>query len=597
MESRPKSFQKGPHELAEAELDREIPPRTLRPSDPRAVSNIARFSYKDRCYHIDTNAETLVIHLSIRGTLVKSQATAADPKSNRETSDSDISPIVLEGDDTENNSYPNALRNQFFFNDRSAQTFNPVIREGGIATNPPPSCDYNLAATQNIIYDKYMESIEAARLNSPHDENAEPETLLSKPSKPDPVYSEKMKSSVKVMERILNLNSENEVYRDFKFYVDKSDGFKPSGSLLPLWRFANEKTKRKQVTCLQWNPVHPDLFAVSFGSYEFMKQQAGGAVAIYSLKNTKFPELLVATENSTVCCFSWNPEKPALLAVGLYDGTVSVLDVRSRSKKFIYQSTFKNIKHTDPVWEIVWNRMDTDVMSFTSVSVDGRMCLWKLKKSKLECETISTLRMDTSQIETDSIDTSFSLAGHGNGLCFQFSPHEPDTYLVGTEEGLVFQCSRFFRNQPVMTFKAHSMAVYAVKWNAFHRNVFVTSSADWTVKVWSTTNSTPLCSFDLGSAVGDVDWSPVSSSIFVAVNSDGVLYGYDLDINRYKEMTCQRIISKGRLTRVALSRSAPVILVGDDKGVVSCLKLSPNLQKISSNELEKITRIIEILSD
>ena len=47
----------------------------------------------------------------------------------------------------------------------------------------------------------------------------------------------------------------------------------------------------------------------------------------------------------------WHPAHPAVLAVGLYDGTVLVYDVRARTKKPIYQSTVRTNKHTDPVWE------------------------------------------------------------------------------------------------------------------------------------------------------------------------------------------------------------------------------------------------------
>ena len=44
----------------------------------------------------------------------------------------------------------------------------------------------------------------------------------------------------------------------------------------------------------------------------------------------------------------------------------------------------------------------------------------------------------------------------------------------------------------------HHMAVYAVKWNPFHPRVFLSCSADWTVKVWDHSIPTPILSFDLG---------------------------------------------------------------------------------------------------
>ena len=44
-------------------------------------------------------------------------------------------------------------------------------------------------------------------------------------------------------------------------------------------QFCNDRAKRKHVTCVRWNPEYPDLFAVGYGSYDFLKQvRASSAV-------------------------------------------------------------------------------------------------------------------------------------------------------------------------------------------------------------------------------------------------------------------------------------------------------------------------------
>lgn len=49
--------------------------------------------------------------------------------------------------------------------------------------------------------------------------------------------------------------------------------FRPGeGTMLPLWRFTCEKAKRRQVTSICWSPKYIDMFAVGYGSYEFLKQ-------------------------------------------------------------------------------------------------------------------------------------------------------------------------------------------------------------------------------------------------------------------------------------------------------------------------------------
>ena len=37
----------------------------------------------------------------------------------------------------------------------------------------------------------------------------------------------------------------------------------------------NTQTGQKSVTALRWNTVYNDLFAIAYGSYDFMKQVGG----------------------------------------------------------------------------------------------------------------------------------------------------------------------------------------------------------------------------------------------------------------------------------------------------------------------------------
>lgn len=54
---------------------------------------------------------------------------------------------------------------------------------------------------------------------------------------------------------------------DYRYWDDPSDEFKDGeGSLLPLWKFNYEKTKKHDVTDMCFNHRYYDLFAVAFGS-------------------------------------------------------------------------------------------------------------------------------------------------------------------------------------------------------------------------------------------------------------------------------------------------------------------------------------------
>lgn len=79
--------------------------------------------------------------------------------------------------------------------------------------------------------------------------------------------------------------------------------------------------------------------------------------------------------------------------------------------------------------------------------------------------------------------------------------------------------------------------------------------------------SEPLFVFDVGACVGDVKWAPYSSTVFAAVTTEGKVYVFDLNVNKYKPICIQAVVSKRRnkLTRLSFNHKLPILIVGDDK--------------------------------
>lgn len=61
---------------------------------------------------------------------------------------------------------------------------------------------------------------------------------------------------------------------------------------------------------------------------------------------------------------------------------------------------------------------------------------------------------------------------------------QDDLFVVGTEEGFLHKCSSAFNAEYVASYARHDGAVYAVAWNRRHGRVFLSASADWTVRLW-----------------------------------------------------------------------------------------------------------------
>lgn len=68
---------------------------------------------------------------------------------------------------------------------------------------------------------------------------------------------------------MINQNIFDEIAQDYRYYEDPSDEFRDEeGTLLPLWKFSYEKTKKMCVTAICFNTYYYDLFAVCYGSCE-----------------------------------------------------------------------------------------------------------------------------------------------------------------------------------------------------------------------------------------------------------------------------------------------------------------------------------------
>ena len=96
-------------------------------------------------------------------------------------------------------------------------------------------------------------------------------------------------------------------------------------------------------------------------------------------------------------------------------------------------------------------------------------------------------------------------------------------------------------------------------------------------------------------------WAPYSSTVFAVVTIEGRVYIYDLSVNKYNPICVQTIVSKkhGVLNHIAFNKDEPVVLVGDSRGHVHTLKLSPNLRKrskeaqasLNNNEINKFNEM------
>ncbi|CAH0550962.1 unnamed protein product [Brassicogethes aeneus] len=483
---------------------------------------------------------------------------------------------------------PKKLVNSFNFSERAALTYNNPMRSQEVQTTPPPLATFSANVLQWVIYDAYQADYEAQQLEKELEKERKEKEKAST-SRARPVrkagkvqLSEAVQGRVlecwRVLERMINLNSYTEIAKDYRYWDDPSDEFRvEEGTLLPLWKFMYDKTKTHTVTDLDWNPYYYDLFTVCFGFFDFVKPINNGAVCLFTIKNPSFPDYICITD-SAVMCADIHPKYCYMVVIGQYDGAVLVFNVQQSCKDPIFKSNNVTNKHRGIVWEIKWGPdLPDGELNFFSVSADGKVNNWVLMQNELMRLTIINLYLDQEAVAGPD-GTKFRLKSCAS--CIKFHPDNPQIYLVGTEEGLIYKCSTQYSSLYLLTYKAHDLPISRMDFNRYNRDIFISASYDWRVKIWDDQRLEPLFSFDLGDRVGDVKWAPYSSTVFAAVTTEGKVYVFDLNINKYKPICVQAVVSKRRnkLTRLAFNPKLPIIIVGDDKGCVTTLKLSPNLR-------------------
>ncbi|CAG0916908.1 unnamed protein product [Notodromas monacha] len=562
----------------------------------------------------------------------------------------------------------NAAANQFNFYERACQTHTSALREKTTMTEPPPIQSFSGLFNQWVSHDGYVRETKTDSGQHAISSAAKSPSILPNPSRqassmgklavatsthsfrsptasrpqsprsrsagkssstsggigpidklaPEKVNLGSLGRAARVVERMMNQNSFDAVTLDFRYWEDAADEFRdPEGILLPLWSFQCEIMKKQfAITGICWSAHFPDLFAVSYGSYDFKNQPNRGAVCLYTLKNPSHPEYIFETACG-IMCVDIHSVYPHLVAVGLHNGSIKVFNLKLANGRggCMWETELQDGCHTDVVWQgdcirgfppcskfpsktskVCWGNDDPDGQPILySVGGDGRVVQWTLASQDLRHHDVVILAIDPPIKATDG--SLVHAVGCGTALAFHKMMRT--TFVVATEEGRIYKGSTLYQSKRLGNFAKHEMPIHALSWNHYSENIFLSASADWTIRIWDHRKCHPLFALDLGCEVEDAAWAPFSSTVLAAVTGEGRVYVYDLSVEKYAPICVQSVTRKKRTkcTHIAFNPLHPIILVGDDRGNVMSLKLSPNLRKLpkeAKNADETRLRELEI---
>uniref|UniRef100_A0A8D3AS64 Dynein cytoplasmic 1 intermediate chain 1 n=1 Tax=Scophthalmus maximus TaxID=52904 RepID=A0A8D3AS64_SCOMX len=317
--------------------------------------------------------------------------------------------------------------------------------------------------------------------------------------------------SIRVMERALAEDSD--IFFDYSGRdLEDKEGDSGSGSSLSLSRLFYDEhwSKHRVITCLDWSPQYPELLVASYNNNEDAPHEPDGVALVWNIKFKKAtPEYIFHCQHPVYC--------------------VNVVGTQNAN-------------------------------NLITVSTDGRMCSWSLDMLSQPQETMELVYNKSKAVAV-------------TGMAFPTG--DVNNYVVGSEEGTVYTASRHGSKAGICEmFEGHQGPVTGVSCHSAvgtvdFSHLFITSSFDWTVKLWSTKHNKPLYSFeDNADYVYDVMWSPVHPAIFAAVDGMGRLDLWNLNNDTEVPTASVTVEGASALNRVRWSSGGKDVAVGDSEGRV-----------------------------
>lgn len=350
-------------------------------------------------------------------------------------------------------------------------------------------------------------------------------------------------------------------------------------------------SKNRTVTSFDWSTQFPELLAVAYNNNEDLPTEPDGICLIWNLrfkKNT--PEYILHCQSPlmSVCFAKFHPN---LIVGGTYSGQVVLWDNRSNKRTPVQRSPLSQSAHTHPIYciQVVGTQ---NAHNLITVSTDGKLCSWSLDMLSSPQDTLEFIQ-HSRNVAVTSI--SFLSGDYNN-------------FIIGSEDGTVYSACRHGSkagiNKGIMDmYDSHQGPVtnvdcHAVNTQIDFSNLFLTSSIDWTVKLWSTKDKTskPLHSFeDNCEYVYDVRWSPIHPALFASVDGMGRLDVWNL--NNDTELPTASVVVEGNLAlnRLLWTPSGNQLAVGDDNGKIHIFDVGEQLAHPKGDESTKLVHTLQEL--
>jgi len=357
----------------------------------------------------------------------------------------------------------------------------------------------------------------------------------------------------------------------------KDDEFLAGERLKLQQEFYDERwSRRRTITGMDWSPQYPELLVASYNANEDAPNDPDGVALIWNLKYKNMdPEYIFHCQSSVMstCFAKFNPN---LVIGGTYSGRIVLWDNRVNKRTPVQRTPLSASSHTHPVYCV--NVVGTqNAHNLISVSSDGKVCSWSL----------DMLSQPQDSMELQSNKSSKAVAA----TSFSFMSGDANNFIVGSEECVTYSACRHGSKAGINDqFEGHQGPLTGVDTHCVPGQVdfspyFLTSSFDWTIKLWSIKQPYHIHSFeDNNDYVYDVKWSPIHPALFASVDGEGRLDLWNLNVETEVPTASVSIEGKPALNQCRWHQSGYHIGVGDNTGRIHLYDVGEHIATPKSDE-------------
>ncbi|XP_067687251.1 cytoplasmic dynein 1 intermediate chain 2-like isoform X28 [Haliotis asinina] len=387
---------------------------------------------------------------------------------------------------------------------------------------------------------------------------------------------------------------ERAMAEDTDIFMDYSGGDREgneddalAGERLKLNRdFYDERwSKHRTITSLDWSTQHPELLVASYNTNEDSPHDPDGVALIWNIKFKKDSPEYVFHCQSPVMSSCFAKFHPNLVVGGTYSGQIVLWDNRVNKRTPVQRTPLSAAAHTHPVYCV--NVVGTqNAHNLISVSTDGKMCSWSLDMLSQPQDSMELQHKQSKSVAVTS---------------FCFLSCDVNNFVVGAEDCTVYTACRHGTKAGINeAFEGHQGPITSIDCHSVPGQIdfspyFITSSFDWTIKLWSIKDQKFIHSFeDNSDYVYGVQWSPIHPALFASVDGMGRLDLWHLN-NETEVPTASVVVDNVALNQLKWHQSGHHIGVGDDLGKISIFDVGEHIANPKSDEWSRFVRTLQEL--